>query len=36
MIRNNEFLVKQRIKNEIERLLSKYKHENDIHEHGKQ
>ena len=25
-----------KIKNKIEQLLSKYKHGNDIHEHGKQ
>ena len=29
-------IAEHKIKNEIEQLLSKYKHENNIHEHGKQ
>ena len=33
---SNEFLSDNKIKNEIEQLLSKYRHGNDIHEHGKQ
>ena len=34
--KNNESLPENKIKNEIEQLLLKYKHGNDIHEHGKQ
>ena len=34
-IKSNEPLAQNKIKNEIEQLLLKYKHENDIHEHGK-
>ena len=34
--KNNESLVDSKVKNEIEQSLSKYKHGNDIHEHGKQ
>ena len=33
---SNESLSDNKIKNEIEQLLSKYRHGNDIHEHGKQ
>ena len=34
---SNESLAENKIKNEIEQLLSKYKHGNNIiHEHGKQ
>ena len=33
IIKFNEFLAENKIKNEIEQLLSKYKHGNDIHEH---
>ena len=36
IINHNEFLAEDNIKNEIIKLLSKYKHENDIHEHEKQ
>ena len=35
IIRSNEFLAKNKIKNEIEQLLSKYKYGNDTHKHGK-
>ena len=36
IIKSNEFLAENKIKNEIEQLLSKNEHENNIHEHGKQ
>ena len=36
IIKSNESLDENRIKNEIEQLLSRYKHGNDIYEHGKQ
>ena len=36
IIKNNESLAKIIIKNEAEQLLLKYKHGNNIHEHGKQ
>ena len=36
IIKQNGFLDEQRIKNKIDRLLSKYKHRDDIHEHRKQ
>ena len=32
----NGYLPEHAIKNEISQLFSKYKHGNDIHEHGKQ
>ena len=35
IIRQNKFLAKQRIQNEISWLLSKCNHGNDIHEHRK-
>ena len=35
-IKGNESLADNKIKNEVEQLLSKYKHGNNIHEHGKQ
>ena len=35
IIKHNEILPAHTIKNEIRELWSKYKHENDIHEHGK-
>ena len=35
-IKSNEPLAENKVKNEIEQLLSKYKHGNNIHEHGKQ
>ena len=34
MIKSNEPLAKNKIKNEIEQLLLNYKHGNNIHEHG--
>ena len=34
-IKNNELLAEHTIKNELRQILSKYKHGNDIHEHGK-
>ena len=36
IIKINESFPGNKIKNKIEQLLSKYKHGNDIHEHGKQ
>ena len=36
IIKHNEVLVEHIMKNKISRLLFKYKHVNDIHEHGKQ
>ena len=36
IIKSNESLAENKIKNEIEQLLFKYKHGNNIHEHGKQ
>ena len=36
IIKNNKSLADNKIKNEIEQLLLKYKHANNIHEHGKQ
>ena len=36
IIKHNEVLVEQIMKNKISRLLFKYKHVNNIHEHGKQ
>ena len=36
IIKSNEYLPENKIKNEIEQLLSKNKHGNNIHEHGKQ
>ena len=33
IIKHNEFLVEYTIKNEVSRLLFKYKHRNHIHEH---
>ena len=35
IIKHNEFLAEHTIKNEISRLLFKYKHENDTQKHGK-
>ena len=32
----NESLAENKLKNEIEQILSKYKHGNNIHEHRKQ
>ena len=34
--KSNEYLAENKIKIEIEKLLLKYKHGNDIHEDGKQ
>ena len=36
IIKSNESLAENKIKNEMEQLLLKYKYENDIHEQGKQ
>ena len=36
IIKNNKSLAENKKKNEIEQLLLKYKHANNIHEHGKQ
>ena len=36
MIKSNKCLAENKIRNEIEQLLSKCKHGNNIHEHGKQ
>ena len=36
IIKNNESFVEKKIKNEIEQLLSTYRHGNNIHEHRKQ
>ena len=36
IIESNEFLAENKIKNDIEQLLLKYKNGNDINEHGKQ
>ena len=36
MIKINGSVAESKIKNKIEQLLSKYKHKNGIHEHGKQ
>ena len=36
IIKSNESLAENKIKNEIKQLLLKYKHENDIQEHRKQ
>ena len=36
IIKTNESLAENKIKNEIEQLLLKYKHGNNSHEHGKQ
>ena len=36
IIKNNESLAKNKMKNATEQLFSEYKHGNDIHEHRKQ
>ena len=36
IIKSNESLAENKIKNQIKQLLLKYKHGNNIHEHGKQ
>ena len=36
VIKRNEFTAVHRMKNNYSQLLSKYKHGNDIHKHGKQ
>ena len=36
LIKSNESLAENKIKNKTEQLLSKYKHGNNIHKHGKQ
>ena len=35
IIKNNRSLAENKIKNEIKQLLLKYKHGNNIYEHGK-
>ena len=35
VIKHDELLAKHTIKKQIRQLLSKYKHGNNIHEHGK-
>ena len=36
IIKSNKSLVENKMKNDIEQLLLKYKHGNNIHEHRKQ
>ena len=36
IMKSNESISENKIKNKIEQLLSKYKHGNNIHEHRKQ
>ena len=36
IIKSSESLAENKIKNETEQLLSKYKHGNNTHKHGKQ
>ena len=36
IIKSNKYLAWNKIKNEIEQLLLKYKNGNNIHEHGKE
>ena len=36
IIKSNESFVENKMKNETKQLLSKYRHGNSIHEHGKQ
>ena len=36
IVKSNESLAENEIKNDIEQLLLKFKHTNDIHEHEKQ
>ena len=36
VVKRNESLAEHKTTNKNEQLLSKYKHGNDIHEHGKQ
>ena len=36
ILKNNESLAENKIKNKIEQLLLNYKHGNNIHGHGKQ
>ena len=36
IIKHNKILAEHSIKNVVRQLLTKYKHENDNHEHGKQ
>ena len=35
ILKSNESLAENKIKNQIEQVLLKYKHGSDIHEHGK-
>ena len=36
IIKHNQLLAEHTLKNEVQQLLSEYKHRNDIHEHRKQ
>ena len=36
IVKRNEFLAEHKTNSNTEQLLSKYKHGNDFHEHGKQ
>ena len=36
IIKSNESLTENKVKNDTEKLLSKYRNGKDIHEHGKQ
>ena len=36
IVKSNELLAENTVRNKIEKLLSKYKHGNNIHEHRKQ
>ena len=36
IIKHNELLAERTIKNKVRQALSKYKHGNNIHKHGKQ
>ena len=36
IVKSNESLAENKVKNQTEQLLLKYEHGNDIHEHGKQ
>ena len=36
IIKHNKLLAENTIKNEVRQFLTKYKHGNDIYEHGKQ
>ena len=36
IVKTNEYLAENKIENNTEQLLSNYKYENNIHEHGEQ